>query len=95
MAVYRRVCDSSHVTCWLTARTGIGFGTLRLLIEYGLPLPFLLETGTKYCDERVRVFVCLSARISQKLACSNFANYTVHTVYTSGRSSVLNNLNTK
>ena len=60
MAVYRRVYDSSHVTCWLTARTGIGFGTLRMLIEYGLPLPFLLETGTKYCDERVRVFVCLS-----------------------------------
>ena len=30
----------THVTCRLTARTGISSGTLRLPIEYGLPLPF-------------------------------------------------------
>ena len=29
----------THVTCRLTARTGISSGTLRSVIEYGLPLP--------------------------------------------------------
>ena len=30
----------THVTCRLTAKTGISSGTLRSVIEYGLPLPF-------------------------------------------------------
>ena len=34
MAAYRRVYDSRHL-----ARTRIGSGTLRSVIEYGLPLP--------------------------------------------------------
>jgi len=31
----------THVTCRLTAKTGISSGTLCSVIEYGLPLPFL------------------------------------------------------
>jgi len=38
MAAYRRVYDTRHLQ--LTAKTGISSGTLRLAIEYGLPLPF-------------------------------------------------------
>ena len=37
----------THVTCRLTARTGISSGTLRSVIEYGLPLPFLLTGGNQ------------------------------------------------
>ena len=37
----------THVTCRLTARTGISSGTLRSEIEYGLPLPFLLTGGNQ------------------------------------------------
>jgi len=33
----------THVTCRLTARTGISSGTLRSAIEYGLPLPIPKE----------------------------------------------------
>ena len=33
----------THVTCRLTARTGISSGTLRSVIEYGRPLPFLIN----------------------------------------------------
>ena len=36
----------THVTCRLTAKTGISSGTLRSVIEYGLPLPFYLLTYT-------------------------------------------------
>jgi len=37
MAAYRRVYDSRH----LLPKTGISSGTLRSVIEYGLPLPFV------------------------------------------------------
>ena len=36
-----------HVTCRLTAITGISSGTLRSLIDYGLPLPFLITTDLR------------------------------------------------
>jgi len=36
MAAYRRVYDSHHMP-----RSGISSGTLRSVMEYGLPLPFL------------------------------------------------------
>jgi len=32
----------THVTCRLTAKTGISSGTVRSAVEYRLPLPFLL-----------------------------------------------------
>ena len=41
----------THVTCRLTARTGIGSGTLRSVIEYGPP--FYQVWGAEYCDEGV------------------------------------------
>ena len=40
MAVYCPVYDSRHLQAELP-RTGISFGTLRSVIEYGLPLVFL------------------------------------------------------
>ena len=39
----------THVTCRLTAKNrGISSGTLRSVIEYGLPLPFLHSTLCMY-----------------------------------------------
>jgi len=43
MAAYRRVYDSHHLQADLP-RTGISSGTLRSVIEYGLPLPFYCYT---------------------------------------------------
>jgi len=40
MAAYRRVNDSHHLQADVP-RTGISSETLRSVIEYGLPLPFL------------------------------------------------------
>jgi len=50
MAAYRRVYDSCHLP-----RTGISSGTLRSVIEYGLPLPFFMHhcvsfVGTEYVN---------------------------------------------
>jgi len=39
MAAYRRVYDSRHLHADWLPRTGISSGTLRSVIEYGLPLP--------------------------------------------------------
>jgi len=42
----------THVTCRLTQpRTGISSGTLRSVIEYGLPLLFLLRQTDRHADE--------------------------------------------
>jgi len=43
MAAYRRVYDSRHLqaNCQLLPSTGISSGSLRSVIEYGLPLSFL------------------------------------------------------
>ena len=52
MAAYRRVYDSRHLQAdW----TGISSGTLRFVIEYGLPLLFLQQTkgGAKQLHKKV------------------------------------------
>jgi len=41
MAAYRRVYDSHHPQAVCQEPAGISSGTLRSVIEYGLPLPFL------------------------------------------------------
>jgi len=38
----------THVTSRLTTKTGISSGTLRSVIEYGLPVPFLHEHKLSY-----------------------------------------------
>jgi len=43
MAAYRRVYDSRHLQADCQELTGISSGTLRSVIEYGLPLPFLYQ----------------------------------------------------
>jgi len=40
MAAYRRVYDSHHPQAVCQEPAGISSGTLRSVIEYGLPLPF-------------------------------------------------------
>jgi len=47
MATYRRVCDSHHLQA--DCQTGISSGTLRSVIEYGLPLP-LFKTRINLCQ---------------------------------------------
>ena len=44
MAAYRRIYDSRHLRADCMPRTGISSGTLRSVIEYGLPLPFYRVT---------------------------------------------------
>ena len=43
MSACRRVYDSRHLTEGWLPRTGISSGTLRSVIEYGLPLPFYMR----------------------------------------------------
>ena len=52
MAAYRQVYVT-HVTCRLTAKNWDQLRTLRLVIEYGLPLPFSLPLLNAYWSEVV------------------------------------------
>jgi len=60
MAAYRRVYDSCHLH--LTAKTGISSGTLRSVIEYGLP--FYTGRGLRLPGTSVRWQQRLAARVA-------------------------------
>jgi len=47
MAAFRRVYDSHHLQADSREQTGISSGTLRSVVEYGLPLPFYSLKHTK------------------------------------------------
>jgi len=50
----------THVTCRLTAKPGISSGTLRSVIEYGLPFYLLVNYAallTKLCSQYVVTLV--------------------------------------
>jgi len=42
----------THVTCRLTAKNRVSFGTLCSVIEYGLPLPFTRDAGSVRINTR-------------------------------------------
>jgi len=48
----------THVTWGWLPRTGISSGTLRSVIEYGLPLPFLFNGGQQRCCLWLPVYCC-------------------------------------
>ena len=54
MAAYRRVYDSHHPQAVCQEPAGISSGTLRSVIEYGLPLPFLKLRITAAAQRRRR-----------------------------------------
>ena len=62
MAAYRRVYDSRHLQAY--SRTGISSGTLRSVIEYGLPLPLSTVTcrDRRLCDVALTVCVVGAGR---------------------------------
>ena len=48
----------THVTCRLTAKHRVSSGTLRLAIEYGLPLPFLQNgSNSPHCHRHSGCFI--------------------------------------
>jgi len=50
----------THVTCRLTAKPGISSGTIRSVIEYGLPFHLLVNYAallTKLCSQHVVTLV--------------------------------------
>ena len=76
MTAYRRARFMTHITCRLTAnlpRTVISSGTLRSVIEYGLPLPlytyiaYHVSTVAFYGDQtgnRSRIYTVLICRLT-------------------------------
>ena len=68
MAAYHQVYDSHHLQA---ERTGISSGTLRSVIEYGLPLPFFTVESHEYrpcgCDHVAMVTLpCLGCAASRR-----------------------------
>jgi len=54
VTAYGQVYDSRHLQADCLPRTGISSGTLRSVIEYGLPLPFLKLCITAATQRRRR-----------------------------------------
>ena len=54
----------THVTCRLTSKTGINSGTLRSVIEYGLPLPLLSSQKLFTTRQKIQVYPTLQTERS-------------------------------